>query len=188
MLELGSGAEVGKLAVLGGQLREIISLSQNRIAMEPLENGHHSKVYRMGKIIGYPRFFPYKDFGLGTATPGVLHQGQEVIGQLLTVLNIEFWDPYSTVLDSLYQKGQASGLIKSIVEEVLLLLCFIQGYDIAFLGAGICEWDGGSGSVQQSGLLHNFHSDEARTCIIMGKHVRMQQIDPHHQLLGLCCG
>lgn len=47
--------------------------------MEPLENGHYSKVYSVGKIIRDTGLLPYKDFGLGATTPGVLHQGQEVI-------------------------------------------------------------------------------------------------------------
>lgn len=79
MLELGSGTEIGKLAILRSQLSKIISLPQNRIAMEPLENGHYSKVYSVGKIIRDTGLLPYKDFGLGATTPGVLHQGQEVI-------------------------------------------------------------------------------------------------------------
>lgn len=155
--------------------------------MEPLENGHYSEVHCMSEIIRDTGLLPYKDFGLGAAAPGVLHQGQEVIRQFLTILNVEFRYPYSSVLNGLYQKCQAPGLIQSVVEEVLLLLRFIQGHNIAFLGACICEWDGGSGSIQQPGLFHNFHSDEACTCVVVGKHVRMQQINPHHQLLGLGC-
>lgn len=108
--------------------------------MEPLENSHDREVHSMGKVVGQPWFLSYKNSGLGSSNASrIFLQSQEIIGKLILVLDIEFGDPDTPVLDSLYQQSQTAGLVESVVIEVLFLLRLVQAYNVSLFGTCISE-------------------------------------------------
>lgn len=187
LLELRSWTEVLILMLefITALLGNSIAGSQNRIAVEPLENSHAGKIYSMSKIIRYSGFLTNKNYSLVIICTRILHQGQKIIRKFLSVFNIKLRNPHISIFNSLNKKSKTSGLIQSIVKEVFFLLSLIQSYNISSLRTCISERYGICAGIQQSGLLHNLHADKSGTSIIVSKHIRSENIDPLHQHMSL---
>ena len=139
----------------------------------------------MCKIVGYSGFLADEDYITALHTSGVLFKGQEIIGQLRGILHIELGNSQRTVLERLYNKSKRTGLVQRVVIEVPLLLGFVQSYNITLLGTCISERYGSSCRIEKARLFHDLHTDKTRTGIIMCEKIRMEEIYPAHQLIGL---
>ena len=139
----------------------------------------------MCKIVGYSGFLADEDYITTLHTSGVLFKGQEIIGQLRGILYIELGNSQRTILKRLYNKSKRTGLVECVVIEVPLLLSFVQSYNIALLGTGISKGHRSSCRIEKACLFHDLHTDKTRTGIIMCEKIRMEEIYPAHQLIGL---
>ena len=139
----------------------------------------------MCKIIGNSRLLTDKDYITALHASGVLLKGQEIIGQLRGILYIELGNPQRTVLKRLYNKSERTGLVQCVVIEVSLLLSFVQRHNIALLGTGISKRHRSSRRIEKACLFHDLHTDKTCTGIIVCEKIRMEEINPAHQLIGL---
>ena len=139
----------------------------------------------MCKIVGYSWFLADEDHVAALHASGVLFKGQEIIGQLRGILHIELRNPQRTVLLRLYNKSKRAGLVECVVIEVPLLLRFVQRHNIALLGTGVSKGHRSSCRIEKPRLFHDLHTDKTRTGIIMCEKIRMEEIYPAHQLIGL---
>lgn len=142
----------------------------------------------MCKVIRHTWFLAYEDnCPVAYICSWILLKRKEVIGKLSLILYIELHYTYRRIFQRLYNESQTSGFVYCVVIIVSLLLSFIVAYDVAFLRSGICERNRIRACEQQSSLLHDLHAHKTRTAIIVCKYIRMQNIYPLHQLLGLLC-
>lgn len=142
----------------------------------------------MCKVIRHTWFLAYEDNCPVTyICSWILLKRKEVIGKLSLILYIELHYTYRRIFQRLYNESQTSGFVYCVVIIVSLLLSFVVAYDVAFLRSGICERNRIRACEQQSSLLHDLHAHKTRTAIIVCKYIRMQNIYPLHQLLGLLC-
>lgn len=180
--EFRPGAEV---VIFLCKLLHVISFTKYRVAVVSLENSHNSKIHCMCKIVGHPWFLTDKDYIIALHTSGVLLKSQEIISQLRGILYIKLGNPQRTILKRLYNKSKRAGLVECVVIEVPLLLGFVQRYNITLLGTGISKGHRGSCCIEQARLFHDLHTDKTCTGIIMCEKIRMEEIYPAHQLIGL---
>ncbi len=142
----------------------------------------------MCKVIRHTWFLAYEDNCPVTyICSWILLKRKEVIGKLSLILYIELHYTYGRVFQCLHNKSKASGLVYCIVVVVSLLLSFIVTYNVTFLRSCIGERNRIRACEQQSSLLHDLHAHKTRTAVIVCKYIRMQNIYPLHQLLGLLC-
>ena len=142
----------------------------------------------MCKVIRHTWFLAYEDNCPVTyICSWILLKRKEVIGKLSLILYIELHYTYRRIFQRLYNESQTSGFVYCVVIIVSLLLSFVVAYDVAFLRSGICERNRICACEQQSSLLHDLHAHKTRTTVIVCKYIRMQDIYPLHQLLGLLC-
>lgn len=142
----------------------------------------------MCKVIRHAGFLAYEDnCPVAYICSWILLKRKEVIGKLSLILYIELHYTYRRIFQRLHNKSQTSGLVYCVVIVVSLLLRFVIAYDVAFLRSRIGERHRICTGQQQSSLLHDLHAYKTSTTVIVCKYVRMQNIYPLHQLLGLLC-
>lgn len=142
----------------------------------------------MCKVIRHTWFLAYEDnCPVAYICSWVLLKCKEVIGKLSLILYIELHYTYRRIFQCLHNKSKTSGLVYCVVIVVSLLLRFVIAYDVAFLRSRIGERHRICTGQQQSSLLHDLHAYKTRTTVIVCKYIRMQNIYPLHQLLGLLC-
>lgn len=142
----------------------------------------------MCKVIRHAGFLAYEDnCPVAYICSWILLKREEVVGKLSLILHIELHYTYRRIFQRLHNKSKTSGLVYCVVIVVSLLLSFVVAYDVTFLRSGIRERNRICVCEQQSSLLHDLHAHKTRTTVIMCKYIRMQNVYPLHQLLGLLC-